>query len=202
MRASNLPVRILFLGAAAGACMMAATEESMAQYGGRANRGEVFGIFRLMGGDRTTSYGDEIILGDSFHFGFGVGYNVDEHINVNTDFLVGGADIDAIVFDEYLWGDTTIVGWDLNLDYNFLEGNFSPLVTGGIGFMNFDGDFGPGSATFPETDFSCNFGVGVRWDFNDRMLLKAVYRFNRVKLKDTDSALLLDGLHLAFGVRF
>ena len=119
-------------------------------------------------------------------------------IYVNTDFLFGSSDLNAAG----VTGDTNIIAWDVNLDYNFMEGNFTPLVTGGIGFMNFDGDFGSGSASFSETDFSYNLGAGVRWEFNDNMFLKAVYRFNWVKLEDTDSALLMDGLHVAFGITF
>ena len=75
------------------------------------------------------------------------------------------------------------------------------MITGGIGFINFRGDWGPGF-DFNETDFSYNVGGGFRWNITDHFLIKAIYKATWTKLEDADSSFLLDGIAVSIGYTF
>lgn len=89
---------------------------------------------------------------------------------------------------------------DFNLDVNILKSRFTPMVSGGIGFIRFTGGFNGGA--FDETDFSYNLGWGFRWDVTNHFLIKAIYRATWTKLEDSDESILLDGISLGIGYVF
>ncbi len=167
----------------------------------RTGRGEVFAFGQSMGGDTAIGFGISLDLDDTIVGGFGVGTNVNDHINLNTDMFFGSTDIMARGFGGTLRGDTTLIGWNANIDINILKDNVTPMVTGGVGFIAFRGDYNTG-LTFQETDFSYNLGAGVRWDASDHFLIKSLYRVTWTELEDTDGAIRFDGINLSVGYIF
>ena len=85
------------------------------------------------------------------------------------------------------------------MDINLLKSQITPLMTGGIGSINFSG--ASGFSEFNETDFSYNLGVGIR-DATDHFLFKVLYKATWTKLEDSDSSIKFDGLNLAIGYIF
>ncbi len=67
-----------------------------------------------------------------------------------------------------------------------MVGPLTPLITGGIGFIDFEGEIVILGLTYSETNFSYNVGAGVRWDIGDTFLLKLLYRLTWTEQEDTD----------------
>jgi opacity protein-like surface antigen len=143
----------------------------------RAYRTEVHPIVQVLSGDETTGYDGPIKLetGTTPVFGAGMGLNLSDYLNVNTEFLMGRMDtvqsMPLVPGTEESRGLNTWL-WDINLDYNILKGRLAPLVTGGVGLMNFHNH----DENRDETHFSYNLGVGARWDITDRIALRVIYR--------------------------
>lgn len=180
----------------------------MAQEWSRMRKGEFFVFGQSMGGDTTTTtvagLRPTLELDDTIVGGLGYGFNFNDNVNINTDFYFGSTDITGRVSDVTLTGDTNLFGWDLNLDINLLKTRFTPLLTGGIGFIAFNGSWNSafGDEDFSETDFSYNLGGGLRWDVSDHFLIKAIYKATWTKLQDTDDNIMLNGVNLSIGYVF
>ena len=172
-----------------------------AQEWSRNGKGEIYALGQFLNGDTTSGLGFTFELENVFAGGIGVGYNFNDYINLNTDLLFTSMDITAEGFGQKISSDTTVFIWDLNLDINILKKRFSPLITGGIGLIAFNGDWGPGF-DFNETDFSYNVGGGFRWNITDHFLVKAVYKATWTRLEDADSSFLLDGIAVGIGYTF
>jgi opacity protein-like surface antigen len=168
----------------------------------RRGRLEIFATGQQINGDSTTASDAPftIELDDTVVFGLGLGYNFTEHVNFNADMLFGSTDIIARGFGVTVQDSSDLIAADLNLDVNILKKRFTPYITGGIGFINFQG--GSGQLEFNETDFSYNLGAGLRWEATKHLLIKAFYRGTWTKLEDTDDAVLLDGVNLSIGYIF
>lgn len=170
-----------------------------AQEWGRKGKKEIYGIFQTMGGGEATGSGMTFDFDDTNVYGFGIGYNIDNHWNINTDFLFGSTDID-ITGAVATAGDSDLFLWDVNLDYNLLEDRLTPFVTIGIGIFSNSGDLNNG-LSFSETNFSWNWGAGGRWDITDKIFLKAMYRFIYHDMEDLDGPD-YDGVMISLGCMF
>ena len=174
----------------------------------RAEKADFFGIVQTLSGDSTSfdfgSIDNKFELKDTTVYGFGIGYSANDYINVNTTFLFGATDIDASAEDISIDGDTDIFLWNLNFDYNILKRRLTPVLSAGIGAFHTRGKleaFGLKSNA-NETDFTYNFGAGLRWDAKNDFSIKVIYRWNWMKLKEAESTMLLDGISISAGIRF
>ena len=171
-----------------------------AQEWSRKGKGEIFALGQQMTGDTTTGLGIEVEVDDTIVGGFGIGFNFHDHLNLNMDMFFGSTDLIAKGPGTTVKTDTDLLGMDFNLDYNILKSRFTPMITGGIGFINFSGDFS--GYDFDETDFSYNLGAGFRWEITDHFLIKGIYRVTWTELEDTDDSIMLDGISLSIGYLF
>ena len=179
-----------------------------AQEWSREGKTEFFGMIQMLAGDDIDySIEDELPvtldLDDGIVYGIGLGYNMTDNWNLNTNLLFGSADADVkISGDKAGTEDMDYFLWDINLDYNIWKERFTPLVTGGIGFMDFGIDPGGSLGEVDETDFSYNLGFGARWDVKDNLLLKLVYRSTWTELDDADGDQRFDSVSLSVGYMF
>ena len=184
--------------------LTATSSISIAQDWSRKGKGELYIFGQYMGGDTTTAkvFGEKfsIKLDDTIAGGLGYGFNFNDHFNLNFDLFYGQADVKGNPFGERVSGDTNLIGFDMNADLNVLKNRLTPLITAGIGYIRFDGDFEGND--FDETDFSYNVGGGIRWDVTDHLLLKVVYRSLWTKLEDTEDSLRFDVIALSIGYIF
>lgn len=172
-----------------------------AQEYSRSGKSEIFGMFQTMGGGDASKTGLAFDFDDTTVYGFGFGYNIDNHWNLNTDLLFGSTDIDVSgSLATATKGDTDLWLWNVNLDYNFFEDRLTPLVTAGIGVFGMSGDFNNGRS-FSESNFSYNLGVGGRWDISDNLFLKAIYRITWHDLEDMDGPD-FDGVMFSIGYKW
>jgi len=176
--------------------------ECTAQGMGRAGRVEIFAVGQITSDDSTSGLGLTIELDDTAMGGVGLGYNFNDHINLNTAVYFGTIDITGTGPSPWYRteSDSSLWSWDLNLDINVLNTSFTPVLTAGVGFFSFSGDFD--GFDFGETDFSYNVGAGLRWDVADHLLLKLLYKPTWTKLEDTDSSVRFDTVSLSIGYIF
>lgn len=166
----------------------------------RKGKRDLYAFGQFMSGDSTTGSGITLELDQTIAGGLGLGYNIIDNLNFNMEFFYGSTEMTGKGFSTSVKGDTSLFGGNLNLDYNILKSRFTPLITGGIGAIRFDGDFE--GFPFSESDFSYNVGGGFRWDVSDHFLVKAIYRATWTKLEDTDKSILFQGPVLSIGYIF
>lgn len=169
---------------------------------------DVYGIYQYLDGD-NTSFGDgaaETGISSTHGGGFGLGINLTDHMNVNTEFIFTTFDSDSAI--DALDIQLGAFIWNANLDFNLLKSRLTPVISGGLGFFRFDNDTdvfvdGQGNEyTTEETNFSWNVGAGLRWDVTNQFLIKAMYRINWTQFTNADDHLELDGLMVGIGATF
>ncbi len=180
-----------------------------AQEWSRTGKHELFGMIQQIGSEEIKYSFTEMLavrldIDDDFVYGIGYGYNISDHWNINTDLLFGSADTDVkISHTTAQTVDMDYILFDINFDYNIWKSRFTPLVTAGIGVMDFSiGTKAVGVGSVDESNFSCNLGAGVRWDVMDNLFLKAVYRSTWTELDDADADLQYDNFSLSVAYMF
>jgi len=168
----------------------------------RSGKSEIYGMIQTMDSTDASGSGFKLDFDSTTVYGIGIGSNLTDHWNLNTDFLFGSADIDVSGSRATATeGDTDYFLWDINVDYNILAERLTPLVTGGIGLFNFNGDYNNGNS-FSETNFSYNLGAGGRWDVTDNMMIKLIYRVTWTEIEDTDDNSDFSGVALSVAYMF
>lgn len=198
------PQLIIFLSL----CFVMTSNLGIAEEWSRKGKGEIYVLGQSLEGDTTTGtiggLTQVIEFDDTIVGGLGFGLNFNDHLNLNTTLFFGSMDMTGRVSDIQINGDTDLFGWDVNMDINILKTRFTPLLTGGIGYIIFDGSWeGPyGDSDFSETDFSYNLGGGFRWDVHDHFVIKALYKATWTELEDADDNVMFDGISLSIGYVF
>jgi opacity protein-like surface antigen len=162
----------------------------------RAHRLEAFPMIQFLGGDEApwNDGADDGKIEDTVLFGGGLGFNLNDHLNINGDLTVGRTEVvlsppgypDIHYFTQ---GATLWLG-DINLDYNILKNRLTPLVTGGIGFAKWRNH----AESVGEIHWAYNLGAGVRWDFTDNLALRVIYRSTWTELTYADETLRFNGV--------
>jgi outer membrane protein W len=172
--------------------------------GGRDRKMEFFFIPQYIDGKNLDfNGGAKAEIDSSVSFGFGFGYNFDANWNLGLLFSYAEADYDG-TYDNNGTLETnrhTVYTSSINLvgTYNFLRGNFTPFVSGHIGYTHTNTGISNGEIyigcppyydpLFPgycypyegaHTDNSLNYGgfAGVRYDFDNGFFLKGAVGVN------------------------
>jgi len=167
----------------------------------RQGKQEYFLTAQSMSGDKTTAYflgaiETELEIDDFMAFGGGYGKHLTDFVNLNTELLLGSTEV--------LGDSATFVNWNLGLDYNFMKTRLTPLVTGGIGIINFRTNTSKDGVTLLDsTNTSYYLGGGFRWDVTDSFFVKGIYKATWTKLfEESNDTLLLNGINLNVGYIF
>ena len=187
---------------------------SSAQDWSRKGKAELFGTLQTMGSEKVEfSYPDALPdedmlpvtfdMDSTYVYGFGFGYNFSDHWNINTDMLFGSADTDVKIVDDTVeTADMDYILWDINVDYNIWKSRFTPLITGGIGVMNISIDTTTDAGNVHESNFSSNLGAGFRWDIEDNLLLKVIYRSTWTEVHNGDNDQRYDSISVSVACMF
>jgi len=157
---------------------------------------EAFIIGQQMKGDHTTASEKRLEISDNTAGGFGAGINI-EKFNLNMDFLFGS----TVVKIDQMKLDSKLFLFDANLDYSFFKYSVTPLVTAGIGSVTFSDSFIQ-IETLSETDFSYNIGFGLRCAIFNNYLIRGLYRATWTTIKETDNAIMFNGISVNVGYIF
>jgi opacity protein-like surface antigen len=174
----------------------------------RAGRLEAFPTFQFLGSDEALFHDvrfsggpltEDLIadarikVDDTPFFGGGMGYNLNDHFNLNAE-LVGGR-VEFLghpvgIPELQAHSMTTLWLGDINLDYNILKSRLTPLVTGGAGFAKWrNHDKGTG-----EVHWDYNLGAGVRWDMSNHLALRVIYRATWTEMTKADEPFRFGGI--------
>jgi opacity protein-like surface antigen len=143
--------------------------------------------------------GSSVDVNAGFGFGFGFGYNFNDNLHLNGLFTWNSRSYDALAvrpdgstaqYSNYMYTSTFM----LNAVYYFMEGSFTPFVTGGAGITYVDTNIQDGpttgtcwydpwwgyicssyAPTKTENDVSYSAGLGVRYDLNRQFSLQGSY---------------------------
>jgi opacity protein-like surface antigen len=131
---------------------------------------------------------------DTDVYGIGFGFGINEKLNINGEIGFGSPQY------RMTWGPYEIKGTGslftsrLNLDYNILSTQFTPVITAGVGYQYFDSGVPSDDPeyvcwwdpwwgyvcdgyidTHTASEFTYNLGAGFRWDVTDGFFIKALY---------------------------
>ena len=155
-------------------------------------------LVQQMSGDKSYFESDEFIpieVTNFMSYGFQAGMNLG-HFNLGIDFLFGNSEI--ISQNNF---EVAVSCFDADLEYFFLKKSLTPLITAGIGSVNYTDSF-TSVETLNENDFSYNVGAGLKWLIKDRFFIKPLYRFTFSKIQGTTDGLIFHGLHIGVGYIF
>ena len=176
--------------------------------------------------DLAGEGGSSLGIRDDWGFGFNIGYNFTNHLALGFEMNFLNPSYDATVIPED--PAETPVTFSHKMDmfngllkgtYNLFSGPFTPFVDVSMGFTYVDSRVadGPPSTgcwwhpwygficsqfwnTYDDTRFNYGGGLGLRWDINRNMFLRATYSLMRVDVGNTSDPT-FDMGRLEFGWR-
>src|SRR5436190_3689034 len=106
----------------------------------RAGMSEIGGIFQGTFGETVdgsiNGTRGNLKLDDLFAGGINFGYNITDHLNVNTDMLFTDVDLRFSGGGFSLHDDAPAILWTVNLDYYILPTRFTPYLSAGVGLVS------------------------------------------------------------------
>jgi opacity protein-like surface antigen len=186
------------------------------QESGRTGTFEVGGLVQWLSGEtvdgRYRGRDGDLELEDLIGGGINFGYHINEHLNINTDFLYSNADVNFFSPGAAsLHDDGSLFLWTVNLDYYIFPTSFTPYLTGGLGLLGLDNWYEDDwSCCFPpereihlsETDFLWNVGGGLRWEATENIVLKLGYRLYGTELEYAGEHMFMHSVLLTVGYHF
>ncbi|NRB42949.1 MAG: porin family protein [Pseudomonadales bacterium] len=162
----------------------------------RAGKWEGSLMWRYQGDESIQgNNGSSINFDSTDRWGFTLGYNVNKHLNIHWEYSYLKPGYKAVVVGENLL-DTQVINHratmttsNFNFTYNILSGKITPFIMAGLGWTSTDSNVGTGTGqcwwtwygwvcdgnSYNRSDFSYNAGVGVRWELNPKLFLRASY---------------------------
>jgi len=141
--------------------------------------------------------GSGVDVSDDVGWGFGLGYNYDNHWNLSFVLDSNNSNYRATYIGED--GDVKNIRHSLstysgqfNAQYNFSEGALTPFVQAGLGWTYIDSNVSNSTengwcyndpwygyrcytSTYDDNSFSYNAAVGIRWDIGRTMFVRGTY---------------------------
>jgi opacity protein-like surface antigen len=175
------------------AALMLATVPAWGQ-SHRAGRSEIY-LSPVFTDGKSYSFagGSSVRMDTGYGLAFGYMYNIDDKLSLGGEFAWGDADYLATV--QPVGGGQNAENFNSSLEtwtvrflgtYNFSRANFTPFVTGGLGWTSIDTNIPTGLPqnvcwwypwwgsycstyvpTATTTKFSYNAGIGLRYDFGN-----------------------------------
>jgi len=171
--------------------------------------------------------GAEANINDRSSLGFGFGYNLDKHIELSVMFSSSSANYTGtrVVDDgnntkEKFSADLFTSNINFDFTYNFFKGAFTPYVSANLGATYIDSGIptgnietvcrwdpwygyicGPSAQTYTATKFNYGLGLGIRYDFNRKVYLKAGVAQSYLDVDSTNTPDFI-AYRLIFGLMF
>lgn len=158
-----------------------------------------FIINRVESWDISGGSGSSADIDSDTGWGFTLGYNFNEHLNLGFDFIhneqsydativSGSAPFTTVDFSHELDNDL----YQFNFSYNLLATALTPFVSAGVGWSYIDSNISTGDgglvcwydpwwgyvcnsyySTYSDTSFTYTLGAGLRWDLGRSFTVKA-----------------------------
>jgi opacity protein-like surface antigen len=162
--------------------------------------------------DFSGENGSNVEINDDFGFGFGFGYNFNNHFQLGGMFNWASRSYDATMISDggstfQYSNDLETSVLSLNATYFFLQGAFTPFITGNLGWTFFDTNIPDGppqgacwwdpwygyicadyTPTKTDDAFTYGGGLGLRFDINRYFALQGSYNKTWVDFDKADDA--------------
>jgi len=158
--------------------------------------------------DKDFSGGAQLDVDSALGWGFSLGWNWTENLNLSYRLLFTEPDYSAtVVTDEdppverNIGHEMSKYSHQLNLTYHFMDGAFTPFAIAGIGVASVDSNVPNGSVeggcwwdpwwgyvcftnweTYTSSELAYNLGVGFRWDINTAVFTRGSYSMEFIDL--------------------
>jgi opacity protein-like surface antigen len=171
--------------------------------------------------------GSTLDIDSSTGFGFAIGWNWTEKVNLSWRFSLNKPDYTASIVPndpEDPEKVPQVVSYKMsnysnqfNFTYNFLKGRFTPFVQAGVGWTKLDSNIPAGPPdincwwdpwwgyicfddwkTYKTSQFTYSLGLGLRWDINGALFMRGSY--NREFISLDSGSTNLDTLTLEGGL--
>jgi opacity protein-like surface antigen len=154
----------------------------------RTDKMEIGASLLFLGGESVSFYDVKIEEDDWNMYGFTLGKNINEHLNLNTEFVFGNVDVDVsgLPANVSIDGDQDTFIWLVNVDYNILDEPLTPYITAGLGYGYSEAEVKytettptgtlSGKITEEVSGLAYTVGVGGRWDATENIFAKVAYR--------------------------
>jgi opacity protein-like surface antigen len=224
-------VKVAAAPAAASAAAASASADAVSQGAFRDDRAGEWNLslqaVYLGSKSSSGSNGSSINVQDDWGLGFMVGYNFTNHLALGFEmnFLEPRYDY-TFVLDEpdstpqTISEKLTMFNGLLTGTYNVLEGPVTPFVDLSLGLTNLDSNVADGPpttgcwwdywwgyvcrswwSTYSDTSFSYGGALGIRWDINSAIFLRASYNLLRIDTGSSSSDPTLDMGRIEIGWR-
>jgi outer membrane protein assembly factor BamD len=177
----------------------------------------------------TTDFkgGTTVDVASGTGFVVGVDYHFSDRLSVGSNLSYDRKDYQADVAGDQpgeifpIKGTLTTMSLMVDSTYNFLTGQFTPIVTGGIGWSSVDTNIATGPpdvgcwwdpwygyvcTSFQDTKtisgFAYELGVGVRYDFSNFLAADGIYKMKWVGFDNATSTPSYDGFQIDLGWKF
>lgn len=178
-------------------------------------------------GDAMLDYAPvDIEFDDAWSFILGGGYHLNDNLYIGGEVTFSNADFTGYGEDPET-GEPSVLNQDLKewgllvgIEYNILKGPITPYVSAGLGFTYLETAVPDGDPEFicvpgywqwwcywaypvySNWSFTYYAGAGVRWDINDRTVLRLSYKSNWIDFPSVESSPRQDVFSLTIGGRF
>jgi len=162
----------------------------------------------------TFDNGASAVINDRSSIAFGLGYNINPHIELTTQFASSSSNYTGTriiddgsdtpeKFTSNLYTSSINFGFTLNL----LSTPFTPYISANLGSTYIDsgvptGDIGsfcywypyygyvcsPTALTYTSTEFNYGAGLGLRYDFNRKLYIKGGANINVIETSSSNTA--------------
>jgi len=168
--------------------------------------------------------GSTLDIDSSTGFGFFIGWNWTEHVNLSWRFALNKPGYTAYIVPQEGGEVPQVLSYKMsnytnqfNFTYNFMSGRFTPYIQAGLGWTKLDSNVPEAPPeitcwwdpwwgyicidqwkTYKTSQFTYNLGLGLRWDINNAFFTRATY--NREFIKLDSGSTNLDTITLEGGV--
>jgi opacity protein-like surface antigen len=165
---------------------------------------------------KTLEYdnGASADINDRSSLGFGLGYNIDRHIELSVDFSASNSNYtgtriidDGANTPEKFSATMYTSSLNFGFTYNILSGPFTPYISANLGSTYIDSGIptgniesacwwdpwygyicSPRAQTFTSTEFHYGIGAGLRYDFNRKLYMKGGINQTFLDLNSSNTA--------------
>lgn len=168
--------------------------------------------------------GSTLDIDSSTGFGFFIGWNWTENVNLSWRFALNKPGYTAVIVPQEGEDVPQVLSYKMsnytnqfNFTYNFMKGRFTPFIQAGLGWTKLDSNVPEAPPeincwwdpwwgyicidqwkTYKTSQFTYNLGLGLRWDINSAFFTRATY--NREFIKLDSGSTNLDTVTLEGGV--
>jgi len=159
-------------------------------------------LFGFLGGNEFhfEKSGLDVGLGRLTVFGFEGGAKLNDYLTANFIVFVGKATFYRLE-NSSITMSSFPSGLFINAEFQAMKFNVSPVVSAGVGFLEFKNASTEYFISMFQNAFCLTFrwGIGLRLTLPSRFFIKVLYESYRTKYPDTSGPLVINGIMLRFG---